>query len=104
MIEFTPYVFQLLAQLLEHHKKQDLTEAYVSLLNPLLNPPLWEQGNIPALVRLLEAYLNKGVNTIVSSNKLEPILGIFQQKLINSRQNDQYALTLLNAVIKTVPL
>ncbi|KAJ8663506.1 hypothetical protein O0I10_000748 [Lichtheimia ornata] len=101
--EFTPYVFQLLAQLLEHHKKQDLTEAYVSLLNPLLNPPLWEQGNIPALVRLLEAYLNKGINTIVSNNKLEPILGIFQQKLINSRQNDQYALTLLNAVIKTVP-
>ncbi|KAI8149148.1 Cse1-domain-containing protein [Fennellomyces sp. T-0311] len=102
--EFTPYVFQLLAQLLDHHKGQDLSEAYIALLNPLLNPPLWEQGNIPALVRLLEVYLEKGINTILASNKLEPILGIFQQKLVNSRQNDHYGLALLNAVIKSVPI
>ncbi|KAI9261688.1 Cse1-domain-containing protein [Phascolomyces articulosus] len=102
--EFTPYVFQLLAQLLDHHTGQDLSAAYVSLLTPLLNPPLWEQGNIPALVRLLEVYLTKGINTILADNKLEPILGIFQQKLINSRQNDHYALSLLIAVTKTVPI
>ena len=94
----------MLAQLLDHHTGQDLSAAYVSLLDPLLNPPLWEQGNIPALVRLLEAYLTKGINTILADNKLEPILGIFQQKLINSRQNDHYALSLLIAVTKTVPV
>ncbi|KAI9492718.1 Cse1-domain-containing protein [Zychaea mexicana] len=102
--EFTPYVFQLLAQLLDHHQGQELSEAYIALLTPLLNPPLWEQGNIPALVRLLEVYLAKGINTIVANNKLEPILGIFQQKLINSRQNDHYALALLIAVTKNVPI
>ncbi|KAF7731911.1 importin-alpha export receptor [Apophysomyces ossiformis] len=101
--EFTPYVFQLLAQLLEQHTGQDLSQAYIDLLEPLLNPVLWEQGNIPALVRLLQAYLSRGVNTILSRNKLEPILGIFQQKLVNSRHHDHYALLLLNDVIKHVP-
>ncbi|KAG0191747.1 importin-alpha export receptor [Apophysomyces sp. BC1034] len=102
--EFTPYVFQLLAQLLEQHTGQDLSQAYIDLLEPLLNPVLWEQGNIPALVRLLQVYLSRGVNTILSRNKLEPILGIFQQKLVNSRQHDHYGLLLLNDVIKSVPL
>ncbi|KAI9320966.1 armadillo-type protein [Dichotomocladium elegans] len=102
--EFTPYVFQLLAQLLEQHKGQELTEAYISLLSPLLNPPLWEQGNIPALVRLLEAYMAKGIQTILAANKLEPILGIFQQKLIHSRHHDQYAMVLFISIIKNVPL
>ncbi|CAO3625530.1 unnamed protein product [Cunninghamella echinulata] len=102
--EFIPYAFQLLAQLLDHHTGTDLPDIYNGLLNLILNPSLWEQGNIPALVRLLEAYLTKGINLIVSTNRLEPILGIFQQKLVVSRQNDHYGLTLLNAVIKTIPL
>lgn len=61
-------------------------------------------GNIPALVRLIQAYLDKGINTILANNKLEPILGIFQQKLVNSRQNDHYGMLLLNSVIKQVPV
>ncbi|KAI7862255.1 Cse1-domain-containing protein [Spinellus fusiger] len=102
--EFMPYVFQLLAQLLENHKGQDLPQLYIDWLNPLLVPALWEQGNIPALVRLLEAYLACGVNTILAHNKLEPILGIFQQKLIQSRNNDYYGLVLLSSLTKHVPI
>ncbi|GAA5808330.1 hypothetical protein MFLAVUS_001720 [Mucor flavus] len=102
--EFTPYVFQLLAQLLEQHKGTELTEAYVALLAPLLNPGLWEQGNIPALVRLLQAYLEKGVSSILANNQLEPILGIFQQKLVYSRQFDHYGMLLLNTITSRVPI
>lgn len=102
--EFTPYVFQLLAQLLEQHKGTELTEAYVALLTPLLNPSLWEQGNIPALVRLLQAYLEKGISSILANNQLEPILGIFQQKLVNSRQFDHYGMLLLNTITSRVPM
>ncbi|CAO3610336.1 unnamed protein product [Cunninghamella blakesleeana] len=102
--EFIPYTFQLLAQLLDHHSGTELPEIYNGLLNLILNPSLWEQGNIPALVRLLESYLTKGINLIISTNRLEPILGIFQQKLVVSRQNDHYGLTLLNAVIESIPL
>ncbi|KAG1138620.1 hypothetical protein G6F37_010384 [Rhizopus arrhizus] len=102
--EFSPYVFQLLAQLLEQHKGTELTGSYVSILNPILNPSLWEQGNIPALVRLVQAYLDKGVTTIMANNQLEPILGIFQQKLVYSRQFDQYAMLLLRTITLRVPL
>lgn len=52
-IEFTPYVFQLLAQLLDFHTGKDLSDAYVSLLDPLLNPALWEYGNELTLDYLL---------------------------------------------------
>lgn len=102
--EFTPYVFQLLAQLLEQHKGADLTDAYIALLGPLLNPTLWEQGNIPALVRLVQAYLNKGINSILANSQLEPILGIFQQKLVSSRQFDHYGMLLLNTITTRVPM
>ncbi|KAI8977279.1 Cse1-domain-containing protein [Mycotypha africana] len=102
--EFTPYVFQLLAQLLEQHKGTELTQSYIALLNPLLNPSLWEQGNTPALVRLTQAYLEKGVTTIIQSNQLEPILGIFQQKLVYSRQFDHYGMLLLLTITCCVPL
>lgn len=102
--EFSPYVFQLLAQLLEQHKGTELTPSYIALLTPVLNPGLWEQGNIPALVRLIQAYLDKGATTILSNNQLEPILGIFQQKLVYSRQFDQYAMLLLQTISLRVPM
>ena len=39
---------------------------YRQLYPPLLSPALWsERGNVPALVRLLHAYLRKGSATVV---------------------------------------
>ena len=60
--EFTPYVFQILAQLLEYRPGDSgLGEAYTMLFTPLLTPSLWERkGNVPALTRLLQAYVTKG--------------------------------------------
>ncbi|KAI8645460.1 Cse1-domain-containing protein [Parasitella parasitica] len=101
--EFSPYVFQLLAQLLEHHKGTELTPAYVDLLTLVLNPALWEHGNIPALVRLIQAYLNKGVSSILAHNQLEQILGIFQQKLVSSRKFEHYGMILLDTISLKVP-
>ncbi|CAM0141374.1 importin-alpha export receptor [Umbelopsis sp. WA50703] len=101
--EFTPYVFQLLAQLLDFHTGKDLSEAYIALLDPLLNPALWEYGNIPALVPLVQSYLSRGVNTILARNKLTPILGVFQ-KMMASRQHDHYGFGILSAIVVNVPL
>ncbi|KAJ1675939.1 importin-alpha export receptor [Spiromyces aspiralis] len=103
--EFMPYVFQILAQLLSiHTPEQGLPEAYVSLLSPLLNPALWElAGNRPALVRLLQSYLQTGATQLVQNNFLNPILGIFQ-KLVASRANDHHAFNLLIAITLFVPL
>ncbi|RUP48679.1 Cse1-domain-containing protein [Jimgerdemannia flammicorona] len=101
--EFTPYVFQLLSQLLEFHSEGGLLGFYQALLPPMLQPQLWDQhGNIPALVRLLQAYLSKGAASIVANNQLEPILGI-SQKLMASRLHDYMSFTLLDGVVQHVP-
>ncbi|KAI8321716.1 importin-alpha re-exporter [Martensiomyces pterosporus] len=102
--EFMPYVFQILAQLLSVHQSEgSLPDAYVSLLPPLLQPALWEsQGNIPALVRLLQSYLQIGGVQISREGQLQPILGVFQ-KLIASRANDHHGFNLLLAITQFTP-
>ncbi|GAA5939353.1 importin-alpha export receptor [Sporobolomyces koalae] len=102
--EFTPFVFQILSQLLETHPPSDMPDSYKVLLPPLLTPTLWEsRGNIPALVRLLRAFLSRGANQIVAAGQVTPMLGIFQH-LIQSKANDQYGFELLEALLESVPL
>jgi CAS/CSE protein, C-terminus len=60
--EFIPYVFQVLALLLEMHADGSISAPYLALFPHLLLPALWSRdGNIPPLVRLLQAYIGKGV-------------------------------------------
>lgn len=100
--EFTPYVFQILAQLLEYRPAEaGLGQAYNSLFAPLLTPALWEaKGNVPALTRLLQAYINKDAPGLVSH--LNPILGVFQ-KLLASKATEVSAMEILNSVITHFP-
>ena len=92
--EFTPYVFQILAQLLEC--RTALSASYASLFPPILAPTMWERpGNTPALVRLLCAYIKVGKTVVLE--RLEMVLGVFQ-KLLASRASDGYACTLLSAI------
>lgn len=94
-----PYVFQLFAVLLEANPSGGVSEYYKGLLPPILTPTLWEsRGNIPALVRLLSAFLPRVANDVVSEKRIEPILGIFQ-KLISSKANEGHAFDLLEAIV-----
>uniref|UniRef100_A0A674I1M6 Exportin-2 n=1 Tax=Terrapene triunguis TaxID=2587831 RepID=A0A674I1M6_9SAUR len=102
--EFIPYVFQVMSLLLEIHKN-DIPSSYMALFPHLLQPVLWERtGNIPPLVRLLQAYLEKGANTIASAaaDKIPGLLGVFQ-KLIASKANDHQGFYLLNSIIEHMP-
>ena len=64
IVEFIPYVFQVLSLLLELHT-DSVPEAYLLLFPHLLQPILWERpGNIPPLVRLLQAFIEKGAAQI----------------------------------------
>jgi exportin-2 (importin alpha re-exporter) len=102
--EFTPFVFQILSQLLELHPAGDMPDSYKVLLPPLLTPTLWEsRGNIPALVRLLRAFLSRGGEQIVAAGQVTPMLGIFQH-LIQSKANDQYGFELLEALVESLPV
>ena len=59
-------------------------------------------GNIPALVKLLKAYVTKGAGYLVESQVLVQVLGVCR-KLVGSRANDQYGFELLTAVFEFVP-
>lgn len=102
VLEFTPYVFQILAQLLEFRPEgSGFGEAYTSLFKPLLTAALWERkGNIPGLVRLLQAYLKRGANEIVGD--LMPMLGIFQ-RLHASSSTEASSFDLLRAMTVYIP-
>jgi len=102
--EFTPYVFQVLAQLLEYRPADaGLGDAYTALFPPLLTPSLWERrGNVPALTRLIQAYLGKGATEIVAQGHFVGILGVFQ-KLVSSRGTEIDAFNLLRSIVQYVP-
>ncbi|KTW25617.1 hypothetical protein T552_03477 [Pneumocystis carinii B80] len=102
VVEFIPYVFQILAQLLEYHNLS-LPDIYKSLVPPILLASLWEsRGNVPALVRFLKAVISQDPLFIVNSNYIEQILGIFQ-KLNSSRLDDHYGFELLETVFLHLP-
>lgn len=102
--EFIPYVFQLLALLLESNAPAPLPQRYKDLMAPLLTPTLWEsRGNVPALVRLLQAIMARGASHFVENNQLSAILGIFQ-KLVASRLTEVHAFELLEACFIYFPL
>jgi exportin-2 (importin alpha re-exporter) len=103
VLEFMPYVFQILSLLLEV-RPAPIPEPYIQLYPYLLTPSLWEtQSNIPPLVRLLQAYICKGSESISSSDKLMPLLGVFQ-KLIASKANDHEGFYLLSSLVEHLPL
>ena len=65
-------------------------------------PGNWERkGNVPALVRLLRAYLKQGAAEVVPTH-LEAILGTFQ-KLLSAKSTEGDAFCLLDGLIARVP-
>ncbi|KAI8901692.1 Cse1-domain-containing protein [Globomyces pollinis-pini] len=102
--EFTPYVFQIMSQLLCNHKEPGIPQVYMSLLPPLLQPAQWESfANIPALVNLLNSFLMKGSPTIVQNGSLPAFLGI-SQKLLASRLNDHHGFNLFKSIFEHVAM
>ncbi|XP_001606668.1 exportin-2 [Nasonia vitripennis] len=101
--EFIPYVFQILALLLELQTANDVPESYMALFPCLLAPVLFErQGNIHPLNRLLQAFVSHGAHQIIAQEKINALLGVFQ-KLIASRTNDHEGFLLMQAIIERFP-
>ncbi|KAI0714440.1 armadillo-type protein [Cerioporus squamosus] len=101
--QYVPYVFQVLAQMLDLHTGEVPAE-YRSLLPFLLTPAAWQQkGSIPGLVKLLKAFLSHDARSIVESGQITQVLGVIQQRLIPSKINDGWGFELLQAVVQYVP-
>jgi len=100
--EYIPYVFQILAQMLELHTA-DVPTSYRSLLPFLLQPAIWMQkGSVPGLVKLLKAFLVRDGKQMVAAGQVASVLGIVQQRLIPSKVNDAYGTELLQAVVQNI--
>jgi exportin-2 (importin alpha re-exporter) len=68
--EFIPYTFQILSLLLDFHTA-GVPGPYMALFPCLLAPVLWERpGNITPLVKLLQAYISKGPQQVVATDKV----------------------------------
>ncbi|KAH0557379.1 exportin-2 [Cotesia glomerata] len=101
--EFIPYVFQILALLLELRTGPEVPDSYMALFPCLLAPSLFDrQGNIHPLNRLLQAYVNLGAHQIIAQDKTSGLLGVFQ-KLIASKANDHEGFLLMQAIIQHFP-
>ncbi|KAF3173792.1 importin-alpha export receptor [Orbilia oligospora] len=101
--EFLPYVFQLLGLLLECNPGTPLPELYQRLIYPILAVTLWEtRGNIPALVRLLNAICARESKHILENEKIVPIFGIFQ-KLLSVKSTEASAFDLLDGLVANFP-
>ncbi|KAI5647112.1 hypothetical protein M9H77_33117 [Catharanthus roseus] len=96
--EFFPYAFQLLAQLVDLNRPP-LPEHYVQIFEILLLPDSWKKSaNVPALVRLLRAFLQKAPNELNQQGRLSSVLGIFNT-LVSSASTDEQGFYVLNTVI-----
>lgn len=97
--EFLPYVFQILSLLLEL-RPLPIPQLYMAVYPLLLTPALWERnGNVPALVRLLQAFVEKAPTDVTKSDNLSALLGVFQ-KLIASKLNDHEGFYLLGSLVE----
>lgn len=99
--EFFPYAFQLLAQLVELNRPP-IPANYMPIFEILLSPDLWNRGpNVPALVRLLQAFLQKSPNELSQGGRLSQVLGIFN-KLVLSASTEEQGFFVLNTVIENL--
>ena len=64
---------------------------------------LWMQkGNVPALVRLLRAILEKGSSVLIANNQLPAVKDIVRF-ILPSKANDPYGCELVEALFQNVP-
>ncbi|KAF5181614.1 Exportin-2 [Thalictrum thalictroides] len=99
--EFWPYAFQLLAQLVEL-SKPPMHQTYMQVFELLLSPDLWKRSaNVPALVRLLQAYLKKAPHELNQQQTLSQVLGIFN-KLVSVSSTEEMGFYVLNTVVENL--
>ena len=88
---------------LELNSSGGFADSHKELLNHIIAPSTWkETGNIPALSRLVQAYLRKDIQSIIQMNRLSSILGLFQN-LLSSALQDHHGFAILNVVIEVTP-
>ncbi|KAI2512714.1 CAS/CSE protein [Fragilaria crotonensis] len=102
--ELTGYVFQIFAQLLDYQPRGlKLGGEYTDMLHLCLNPVAWEcEGNIPALTRLLRAFLHQDGRRVIISGGFMPFFFDVWPKLVSTMANEQLSFALLTSLVGSV--
>ncbi|KAF6136161.1 hypothetical protein GIB67_001570 [Kingdonia uniflora] len=99
--DFWPYAFQLLAQLVEL-SQQTINQNYMQVFELLLLPDTWKTpANVPALVRLLQAFLKKAPHELNREGRLSQVLGIFN-RLVSVSSSVDLGFYVLNTVTENL--
>ncbi|CDO91705.1 unnamed protein product [Kluyveromyces dobzhanskii CBS 2104] len=99
--EFIPYVFQIMAYILELLPTGSAIPPSIKQINEaLLAPSVWELGGIiPAATRLLKDFIKLDHSVYPD---LVPVLGVFQ-RLISSKSYDVYGFEILECIFTSMP-
>lgn len=99
--DFTPYVFQLMALLLDN-QVSPLPQHYKQILPQLFNSAVWDNsGNIPGLVRLLYSYSQKAPEYFTSDIMMK-YLNVYAN-LVRSSKLDHEGFRMINTLIEFLP-
>ncbi|KAL9656208.1 hypothetical protein ABK040_007825 [Willaertia magna] len=99
--EFTPYVFQLLSQLLAI-RQVPIPDLYVGLFPNFLSVHLWaNEGNIPGLVSFISSLITRAPEEVLKGNQLEQVLGIFHT-LVMQKTKDYHGFRILDSLISAL--
>ncbi|XP_072985086.1 exportin-2 [Typha latifolia] len=99
--EFWSYAFQIFAQLIEL-TRPPLSDNYMQLFQVLLSPESWKRSaSAPALVRLLQAYLQKVPSEMNREERLLQVLGIFS-RLVSAPSTEELGFFVLNTVVENL--
>lgn len=105
VLEYVPYVLQILAQLLRTHQPPgDAPPAHFqTLLEPLTQPGIYEnKGNVPAVVCLLCAFIEMYPGYVHSHHLTNPILTIAAY-LVRLKNYDHEGMNIITAVLLAYP-
>lgn len=101
--QYIPYVFQVLAQMLDLHSTGEVPPEYQNLLPFLFTPAIWQQkGSIPGLVKLLKTFLGRDAPQMFAAGQIASVLAVVQQRLIPSKVNDAWGFELIQSVVFNV--
>ncbi|KAF8148458.1 importin alpha re-exporter [Crassisporium funariophilum] len=103
--QYVPYIFQVLAQMLDLHSPGQVPAEYRSILTFLLTPTSWMQkGSVPGLVRLLKTFISRDSAQMAASGQIPSALAVVQQRLIPSKNNDGWGFEIIQSVVSNVQM
>jgi len=102
VVDFFSYAFQIYATLLDLAPAGVVGAAYESLFPSLMAPALWERPDtVPAISRLVQAYIRHSGAKFKFSPQLMPVFSIFQN-LLSSTETDTEAFNIVTALVQSL--